>query len=376
VKESNVESQLGVFKLSEGSSVVLDLIRALSSQIVVVGHGISFCGIWKFLHQPNFPWMQNIAVLVFFLLSGFLITYSTVNKTRKQKKYSFTQFFIDRFSRIYAAFLPALLFVFVVDFISKSISPETFNYDVFFNVKTFVGNIFLLQDHPFFSFLIPDLSIHSFGSGRPFWTLAVEWWIYMFFGYFLLIFLRQKKGKFGHLVILGGLLVVPLFNLIGGRGNGLMMYWLLGAIIYLVVSHNILKNIQTAPKLMLLAILLLAATVRIARTMEEYEPLFGFILALCLWLMIDLFREVKFNQRIIKFIRYIAGYSYTLYLVHYTVFDFMVTHFKDSMSPNLLFFLVFMISNILSGTVGYFFETKFTRKIKTRLYDYKKIDLR
>lgn len=45
------------YKLQEGSSLILDLIRGVSAQIVVIGHGISFFGIFTFLHEPNFPWM-------------------------------------------------------------------------------------------------------------------------------------------------------------------------------------------------------------------------------------------------------------------------------------------------------------------------------
>ena len=71
------------YKLKEGSSVILDFIRGASAQVVVIGHGISFFGIFTFLHEPNFPWMQNIAVLIFFLLSGFLIPYSTIRKKKQ-----------------------------------------------------------------------------------------------------------------------------------------------------------------------------------------------------------------------------------------------------------------------------------------------------
>ena len=45
------------YKLNEGSSVILHLIRDVSTQVVVIGHGISFFGIFTFLHEPNFPWM-------------------------------------------------------------------------------------------------------------------------------------------------------------------------------------------------------------------------------------------------------------------------------------------------------------------------------
>jgi peptidoglycan/LPS O-acetylase OafA/YrhL len=83
-----------------------------------------------------------------------------------------------------------------------------------------MGNIFMLQDYPGFLFL-PDFSISSFGSARPFWTLAIEWWIYLSFGYLILVFLKKDKLSLLNILILLFFSVVPVFNLIIGRGNGL-----------------------------------------------------------------------------------------------------------------------------------------------------------
>ena len=127
------------FKLSEGSSIALDLIRGISAQLVVVGHGLAFFGLARFLHEPSFPWMQNIAVLVFFLLSGFLIPYSVNRRSNRDTDYSFSYFFVDRFSRIYIPFLTALVFVFAIDWLSRAIDPATYKYSAAFNPKTFVA---------------------------------------------------------------------------------------------------------------------------------------------------------------------------------------------------------------------------------------------
>ena len=108
-------------KLTKGNSIILDLIRGVSAQLVVIGHGISFFGIFKLVQQPNFPSIQNIAVLIFFILSGFLISYSTFRKSN----YGFKQYFIDRFSRIYTAFIPSLLFVFLLDYSSFALHKLT-----------------------------------------------------------------------------------------------------------------------------------------------------------------------------------------------------------------------------------------------------------
>lgn len=161
-------------KLPSESSSLLDFVRGGAAQLVVVGHGISFTGVAPYLKQPNFPWVRNIAVLVFFILSGFLITYSLLGKAKKDD-YQYFNYLVDRSARIYATFLPALVFVLFIDFLSIRLSESGYRYWSAFDVKTFVGNLFLLQD-------FPGLPITSFGSARPFWTLAIEWWIYLLSG--------------------------------------------------------------------------------------------------------------------------------------------------------------------------------------------------
>ena len=212
-------------QLTEGSSLFLDLIRAISVQLVVVGHGISFCAIAKYLQPPYFPYIQNIAVVIFFILSGYLISNSIFYKLLTDKNYSFRSYFIDRFSRIYPAFIPALLFVLVLDYISKSISPQAYSYTDAFDIKTFLGNIFMLQDFPFLKHI--SFPITSFGSARPLWTLAIEWWIYLWFG-MLIIKIFKAKPSIITIVCFLFLCIVPLYNLISGRGNGLTLFWLFG----------------------------------------------------------------------------------------------------------------------------------------------------
>jgi peptidoglycan/LPS O-acetylase OafA/YrhL len=176
------------YRLSKNSSISLDLIRAISAQIVVVGHGISLLGIAPWLHEPRLPWMQNIAVLVFFILSGLLITYSSLRKTSREG-YTFRMYFIERFSRIYTGYVPAIIFIFLLDSAFVKIhGSASFPYPLDFT--TFIGNLVMLQDFPGLN-KYSSLNITSLGSGRPFWTLAVEWWIYMFFG--CVLFIRKLK---------------------------------------------------------------------------------------------------------------------------------------------------------------------------------------
>ena len=104
------------FVLCESSSLALDFIRGAASQVVVVGHGLILFGL------ANMPYLQNAGVVVFFLMSGFIIPYSSFMKARKDSAYGFGSYFIDRFSRIYVGFVPGLVCVLLLDIFSQ---PES-----------------------------------------------------------------------------------------------------------------------------------------------------------------------------------------------------------------------------------------------------------
>ena len=357
------------YKLTEGSSIIIDLIRGVSAQIVVIGHGISFFGIFTFLHEPNFPWIQNIAVLVFFLISGFLISYSTIRK-KDHIHYRFSHYFIDRFSRIYTAYIPAILFIFIIDLISQGISSETYSYANAFNFRTFLGNLLMLQDYPLqtIKWLPDQIKITSFGSARPLWTLAIEWWIYLSFGYLVLVILRKNTLTFFNYLLLFILSIIPLFNLILGRGNGLTMFWIFGLLVYVVSTLNALDTSSKKLKIMFLTLFSGLALVRTYIVMEAYDAIFAFLLSIALWLIIDLVKNTKIPTVLTKIIKYNASFSYTLYLTHYTILSFLQTHFSHSINPYVLFILGFILSNFFSILIGRYTELTLTYNVKQKLY--------
>jgi peptidoglycan/LPS O-acetylase OafA/YrhL len=96
------------------ASALLDLIRLSAAQAVCVGHAISFFGVAKTFQPPNFPWIQNVAVQVFFVLSGFVIAFTLVERGRDEN-YGFRQYLADRFARIYSAYVPSLVAIAAID---------------------------------------------------------------------------------------------------------------------------------------------------------------------------------------------------------------------------------------------------------------------
>lgn len=220
--------------LSDASSFALDVLRVVTAQAVVVGHAFSFFRVLPRLQPPHVPAMQEVGVVIFFVLSGFLIVHTTW--TRKSnagaKSYGFRTFFIDRFARIYAGYVPALLFILLADSVSLRIAPEAYAHQGALDAKTALGNVLMLENFPVLDILhhrvatIP--AIDRLGSGRPLWTLAVEWWIYMLFGW--LVLARRQDRPSRYWLILALFSIVPAWNAVTGLGDGIALAWVYGAV--------------------------------------------------------------------------------------------------------------------------------------------------
>jgi peptidoglycan/LPS O-acetylase OafA/YrhL len=349
---------VSAYKVTEGASVTLDLIRLISAQLVIIGHTIQGLEILPFLQPPFAPYMQNVAVAVFFVLSGFLISY-TVFSRHDRPDYDFRTYFIDRFSRIYCGYLPAIVFIIIVDSINiRAFGLEGFAYAEALDLKTIIGNVFMLQDYPVIG---PIFSITSLGSARVLWTLAVEWWIYMAFGWLALNLPLCKKRPVFFWVILTFTSVVPLWNLVSGRGHGLTMMWLIGLAIYVVLSRDLLPKLSSRSAFLLSLVCFALALVRVFATKEAYDVLFALLLGAALCLLIVSVKDLTYTASIKRLIRLLANYSFTLYLIHLTIYA-LVTRWVEAngmtVSPYLLLVGIFVVCNVIALALAWFTEMR------------------
>ncbi|MDT8903844.1 acyltransferase family protein [Anaeroselena agilis] len=347
------------FVLPANCSAALDFIRAVSAQMVLVGHAISYFGIFNFLQPPILPYMQNVAVLLFFLLSGLLISYSVFTKLDNYPGYRFAEYFIDRFSRIYTSYLPSILFVLLLDFIYICLAGSNYGFATAFSVQTFIGNLFMLQDYPVGRY-ISLLHVTSFGSARPFWSLAVEWWIYLWFGWFVYNYYKKEQNRnnwYVHLIFIF-FCIVPIWNMVFGRGNGLTFVWLMGSGVCLILAKVSITSFRPKLSFILSAAFLTLATIRVVRTKIEYDVLFAGLLGLfLLFLLIGLHNSTfSFGKTFDRRVRFVANYSFTLYLTHYSILDFAHYLTNGIYSPYLIFVLSFLICNFVAAFIAYFSE--------------------
>lgn len=166
---------------------------------------------------------------MFFLLSGFLTTYSLNNKN-KNGDYRFDMFAKHKALRILKEYLPGLLLIVLIDYMAIRINGSGYSYYQAYNTKQFLGNLFMLQGT--IAKHIPNMDIIPFGSGRPLWTLSVEWWLYMLFGFLFLAIVNKEKIGLKKAILFGIFLSIPSAYLIGGRGGGLGFVFGLGILSY------------------------------------------------------------------------------------------------------------------------------------------------
>ena len=223
------------------TSVMLDLLRAIAAQMVCVGHAISFfVPQWR---PTRLPYMQNAGVLLFFLISGFLITYTLIERS-KDPAYGFRQFFIERFARIYSGLIPALAFIAIIDgvtiyftgdpAISRYFTSKTHDSE-YFHAGGDIGES--LQMYP---------SMVSFGSAEP-PVDARDRMADLVIFVASLFFMAARSGSILFLIPIAIFFgQPPIHFLLGsyqadGVGSGSLTLWLCGSLIYFVARSSVYR---------------------------------------------------------------------------------------------------------------------------------------
>ena len=214
--------------MSDMASAYLDALRAAGANLVIAAHVLT---LYFGIRDPYA--LGSLGVAVFFLLSGFLIMQSMLNWLNKPEP-RLPGFIADRAARIMTPYLPALVFVAVanVTLIRSTYGPAGQST----GVLAFMGNLLLLQDHAVFQgleFARIDFPwrIRPYNSAEPFWTVAIEMWIYVSVGLFFFCLLQREKIDRSVGIALAAIAFpVLIWNAAAGGGKSLSLIWLLGAL--------------------------------------------------------------------------------------------------------------------------------------------------
>ena len=360
-------------RLNDAQRVYLDFLRAAAALAVLVGHaGKIFLPGGRLANSHS----EMFGVLIFFILSGFLISFSVFQKYDRTE-YRFTEYFIERFCRIYCAFVPALIFVAVLD--HWSYASAAYLWPEQRNLVTGVGNLLMLQEFPLFQIArrmgAPESSwfIHTFGSAGPFWTISIEWWIYMVFGAIVLIRLRSGKSwKPWQFVLVVLASIEPAYHFVAGPDLCLTMLWVLGMLVSYAFFTQPLRftaafwsmtdsRWRRACYFICAACLAAIVVHHYAVTLHQggsgvADFQTGVLVAGALFALFfacgSALHIPKLLDRVVGFI---ANYSYSLYLLHYTILIFLKSLWPQDGDRTALWVAI-LASNSMAVIFWYFFE--------------------
>lgn len=314
--------------MSEMASTYLDALRAAGANLVIVSHVMA---LYFGIHDPYR--FGNLGVAIFFLLSGFLIMQSMLNWLNKPEP-RLPGFLADRVARIMTPYVPALILIafFNVTLIDTNHSQGGVNT----GVLTFLGNLLMLQDHALFQgleFAGIDLSwrIRNYNSAEPFWTVAIEMWIYVSMGlFFFCVLKRERINQWWGAALVAIAAPVLIWNAAAGGGKSLSLIWLIGAVagylfhLWRANGYANIRGVATA----VTAFSAIALAGRAGKVgFQPFDLQTALLMAMIMFGVLALLISIKrVPTRFGGSVKFLASYSYSLYLIHNTILIIVLEH--------------------------------------------------
>ena len=278
--------------------------HVFSNNFIVAGHNFS----------PLLKFGQE-AVILFFLLSGFVIQYSfSLSKDK-----SFGLYFTKRFLRIYIPLIAVFILNYLL-FIYKYSNIPVSGW-------TLAGNLLMFQD-----VFKPNVICGCFLGNLPLWSLSYEWWFYMLF-YAITMKARKHDSKIVYSV---GVLAAISYLIHPNFFNRELMYfviWWAGAdMARLYLANNNITFASMTKQLVTIALIaaILAlnikihyapsATLGVSPFIELRHFAFAFV-AIAGAIAWQKTNWIGFNQTIGLF-TFIAPISFGIYISHW----FLIAH--------------------------------------------------
>lgn len=307
----------------------LDLLRGVAALAVLLGHlRACFFGSYRKSGSHNpvaaglicLSSVSHEAVIIFFVLSGYLIG-TSVLKGAVTQRWTWNSYLIKRATRLYVVLLPALLLTAILDHLGirlfgasgniYSVNKPGFNWaftspDISrLGLPVFLGNASYLQ-----GILVP-----SYGSNMALWSLSFEWWYYMLFPIALL------SGKWTR--IIGAALTAIAAYLAGVIIIGYFGIWVMGTALNTRMFAWARRLTARGALAVFIANLFV---IRIFKMVVHHDTVPGFSqgcldyeLALATLILIETILQdpqVSRGETYSWFARHLSGMSYTLYAIH------------------------------------------------------------
>lgn len=285
------------YRINPAASTYFDLVRIMGAFGVFLAHASAQKWSGGLLWQLEALGPRRVDV--FFVLSGFLIAHVTARSRPSPRSYA-----ISRIARIYSVAIPVVLLTLLFDLVGQSISmapyvplPRLVWSDIGTALLslTFVGQVWRFNVVP--------------GSNEPWWSLGYEIWFYLTFAAYIYLPQRWRLLGSAGALALGGPGIASLFPLFA---MGVLCHDLATR----GVSHRrglalALGTLATVPVLFLLPSITL-----------HYAT--GVLVALHLLGLQACSSRVVLPHRLRQGVAWLAGGTFTLFLLHWPVMEFLV----------------------------------------------------
>lgn len=245
-----------------------------------------------------------LAVIVFFVLSGWLVGGSLLNRLDTDR--AIANYAIDRATRLWIVLIPTFGAMLLFGMATATLDPArpSFALDNVYSASAFVGNLVGLQ----------NIVVPEFGGNFPLWSLSNETWYYVLFP-LLVMLVRTRSTAYRVLMLLAVAAIVHLLN------EAILLYfsiWLLGAAFSRV-------RIECGPLLrwaLFLGVVAAAVIIRLKGkshiAVDSFAQYLLFSLVFVLFLSSMQFQRTRggVTEWVNRIGRFFSEFSFTLYVLH------------------------------------------------------------
>ncbi|WP_296944849.1 acyltransferase [uncultured Massilia sp.] len=319
-------------------SMLISLMRGLAALQVAAAHlrAEIFPGLRELADPPLAYQLlafatafSHQAVVVFFLISGWLVGGSLLDKLGQPG--ALRGYAIDRVTRLWTVLLPALLLMLAIGGVTGAVDPSRADLSAAnpYSIASFAGNLFGLQ----------TVLVEPYAGNYALWSLSNETWYYIQFPLLLLVFAGRGRlvriGSATALVLVAATLPFPI--------TLYFLLWLLGAAFsrIRIDCGNVLRAA------LLGAAVAVAVYFRLKGTNDDLKPASFFqhlcysvpLLALLASLQVPLALRTRPMHWLARMAHVLSECSFTLYVMHIPLIALMryagARHLgRDTLSPH------------------------------------------
>lgn len=370
----------------------LDGLRGIAALIVMIGHARlllweGFTSGYK-LHEQAYSVIDKALmysfsifryghemVILFFILSGFVI-HLRFSDRQNRVPINLKTFWYKRFKRLYPPLLFVFLLAFILDNIGKSYGWSIYaqqtpypninrDFTSIMDLPTLIGNLLFLM----------SVYVSPFGTPVVTWSLMYEWWFYMI--YPLFYFLAIQFGFRKTTLVIAILFALSFFKnmlvpLLFWKVMDSFIIWWMGACLVEIWRNREGSTARVYTYMPYLVLFLVVGIIGKEKYMEATHLFLNFAYGLGFTGLIAIFLRMNPQHIVIRFLNWLkplGDCSYTLYLIHVTLFVFvsgsLIAH--DGFLPKHHYYVVasIVIIPIISYYLHFLTEKPFTKSKKS-----------